>query len=294
MSRADDIAHHYDLSNDFYKLWLDDQMVYSCAYYPTGSEDINAAQIAKLDTICKKLRLAPGDTLLDVGCGWGALILHAVNKYGVTAHGITLSRNQLSHVEELIKNANISEKCRVSYTDYQHLPASEKYNKIVSVGMFEHVGKGKLPIYFEKLKSLLTPDGIFLNHGITRPRIGKRFGHSPIAKFMEEYIFPGGAVEDIGHILEALEYEFFEVHDVEQLRLHYVKTLEHWRERFTTHRAHLVTVVGEAKVRAWEIYLAGSQIAFETGGLNLYQVLVSPRQPSGKTSVPPTRNDLYR
>ena len=292
MTAPEDIAHHYDVSNDFYRLWLDERMIYSCAYFPNGHETIEQAQEAKLAHICKKLGLKKGETLLDVGCGWGALILYAVEKYGVIAHGITLSRNQYAYAQEQIARARASDRCRVSYLHYKDLPASEKYDKIVSVGMFEHVGKGKLPHYFQKMREGLSPHGIFLNHGITHNLKPDGPRPSAASRFMDKYIFPGGALEDIGSIIQLLDAEGFEIHDVEQLRPHYAKTLAHWLKRFESHLPIIVPMVGEGLARAWRLYLAGSQIAFEMGGLSVYQILVSPRQITGKSSVPLTRADI--
>lgn len=291
-SRAN-IAHHYDVSDAFYRLWLDPRLVYSCAYYRRDGDALATAQLQKLDHICRKLRLAPGDRFLDVGCGWGALLLHAAEHYGVDATGITLSMNQCAHVERAIAARGLAGRVRVELRDYADLPDEPAYDKIASIGMFEHVGLHRFGTYFGKLRSLLRPGGFVLNHGITHnPRGADSLG-SGIGAFVDEYVFPGGELAHVSTVLAAMADAGLEAIDAEALREHYAKTLWHWLERLEAGADAARREVGEERYRVWRIYLAGSAHAFERGWLSLWQVLAGRPREDGRLPHPPTRDYMY-
>jgi cyclopropane-fatty-acyl-phospholipid synthase len=288
------IAYHYDVSNAFYRLWLDERMVYSCAYFARADDTLERAQEAKLDLICRKLRLAPGEKLLDVGCGWGGLILWAAERYGVEATGITLSQRQLEHVRSEIARRNLGDRVRVELTDYRDLPADASFDKIASVGMFEHVGVARLPAYFAKLRGALKPGGFILNHGITHNGLhGESLG-SGIGEFVEDYVFPGGELTHVSTVIRAMTQAGLEAFDAEGLREHYAKTLWHWTERLEANAAAARAEVGEQRYRVWRIYMAGSAHAFERGWLSLWQVLGGRAHADGRLPHPLTREDIYR
>jgi len=282
------VTYHYNLSNDFYALWLDRRLVYSCAYFETGSEDIDAAQAKKLDYICRKLRLCPGERLLDVGCGWGGLILYAAQNFGVMARGITLSQPQAELARARIAEAGLGDRCQVEVRDYRDLGESPGFDKIVSVGMFEHVGESRLPEYFHKAWKLLRAGGVFLNHGIATSATYRRKGPS----FMDKYIFPDSGLVPLGTTVRAAESCGFEVRDIESLREHYARTLRHWLGRLETRREDAKRIAGETLYRAWRIYMAGCAHAFATGRINVYQVLFS-KPDNGNAHLPLTRADWY-
>jgi cyclopropane-fatty-acyl-phospholipid synthase len=282
------VTYHYNLSNDFYQLWLDEQMVYSCAYFEHGDESIDAAQRNKLDYICRKLRLKPGEHMLDVGCGWGGLILHAANRFGVHALGVTLSEPQAELARARINAAGLGDRCEVRVCDYRDLDDSPAYDKIVSVGMFEHVGEPRLPEYFEHVWKLLRSGGTFLNHGIAASALFRRKGLS----FIDKYVFPDGGLVPLGTTIRIAEACGFEVRDVESLREHYAGTLRHWVSRLESHYEDAKRIAGETAYRIWRIYMAGSAHAFATGRVNVYQVLFS-KPHKGKAQLPLTRADWY-
>jgi cyclopropane-fatty-acyl-phospholipid synthase len=283
------VTYHYDVSNDFYGLWLDERMVYSCAYFETTDDTLDAAQTRKLDYLCRKLRLRPGERLLDIGCGWGGLIIHAAREYGVQALGITLSKNQATLANERIVRAGLEGKCRVEVVDYRDLAASDGFDKIVSVGMFEHVGERLLPLYFQKAWHLLHPGGVFLNHGIAVRSIDPRL-KGP--NFIDRYVFPDGELVPINVTLRHAEDTGFEVRDVESLREHYTLTLRHWAHRLEIHRSEALKVVDERVYRVWRLFLQGSAHGFAAGLLNVYQVLLS-KPIEGQSGLPLTRADWY-
>lgn len=285
----DSIAHHYDLGNDFYRLWLDPQMVYSCAYFRDESQSLADAQTDKLDYICRKLRLEPGQTLLDIGCGWGALILHAARHHGVTAHGITLSEQQYQLALERIADAGLSDQVTVELRDYRDLEGAQRYDRIVSVGMFEHVGVDNFPVYFGAVRRLLKPGGLFLNHGITNDT---GWQHTPLTEFINDYVFPDGELTRISTVQAAMEDAGFEILDVESLRRHYALTLRHWVRNLEEHCDEAIAASSEATFRLWRLYMAGSAYYFDEGSLNVYQVLASPAK-EGLT-IPLRREDLYQ
>lgn len=290
----DYIQFHYDLSNDFYALFLDPEMVYSCAYYTDWNNDIAQAQLDKLEMICRKLRLKAGERFLDIGCGWGGLICHAAKNYGVTAHGITLSEEQLAFAKEKIKRLGLEDRVTVELKDYSMMTGS--FDKIASIGMYEHIGLKNIPGYMAKMQELLAPEGLFLNHAISRraPKQGwfKR-RMRPEQKAIAKYIFPGGELDDIGHSVFAMERAGFEVLDVEAWRLHYARTCKLWCERLTARREDALKYVSEEKYRIWVAYLAGVSLAFSRGTLRINQTLAS-KNAKRPPAVPPTRADLYR
>lgn len=267
------ISHHYNLGNAFYRLWLDPQMVYSCGYFRDESATLAEAQSAKLDYICRKLRLQPGEHLLDIGCGWGALILYAARHYGVHAHGITLSEEQYRFAKERIEQAKMGARVSVELCDYRELRKEPRFEKIVSVGMFEHIGVANFPTYFETVHRLLKPGGAFLNHGITNDTGWPR---TPLTEFVNDYVFPDGELTRISTVSTAMEDAGFEILDVESLRRHYALTLRCWIRNLYERRREVVAASSEAIFRLWALYMAGSAFYFDEGSLNVYQVLAAP------------------
>ena len=286
----DAIHFHYDVSNEFYALWLDRAMVYSCAYFETPGADLDAAQQAKLDHICRKLSLRPGEKFLDIGCGWGALVIHAAQRYGVYAHGVTLSEQQLKMARERIEQAGLEDRVTVELLDYRDLPGEALYDKIASVGMFEHVGLKNLPVYFATVHRLLKPRGLFLNHGITHDSEGWETSLS--TEFINRYVFPDGQLDTIGNVQRVMEQAKFEIADVEGLRPHYALTLRHWVERLEANRALALQYVNEATYRVWRLYMSACSLQFESGEIGIYQVLASKRT-AGVPDLPLTRRHLY-
>ena len=284
------MTYHYDVSNDFYALWLDEQMVYSCAYFESAEEDLDKAQTRKLDYLCRKLRLRSGERLLDIGCGWGGLAIYAAQHYSVEVLGVTLSENQASLANQRIGQARLQSHCRIEVLDYRQLNEIGRFDKLVSVGMFEHVGENQLPLYFQHAYQLLRPGGVFLNHGIAwRANEPKPNG----ANFMNRYVFPDGDLVPINTTLRCAETVGFEVRDVESLREHYAFTLGHWARRLEQHRDRGVAAVGEPTYRVWKLFLRSSIYGFASGALNLYQtLLVKPDE--GRSGLPLTRKDWYR
>jgi len=283
------IGHHYDVSNEFYRLWLGPEMVYSCAYFHDSSQSLEQAQRDKLDYICRKSRLVPGQRLLDIGCGWGALVIWAAKHYGVTAHGITLSRQQYEYARDRIQQEGLTERVTVALCDYRELSGAARYDRIVSIGMFEHVGVHQFPLYFSKVCELLKSDGLFLNHGITNDA-GWR--NTPITQFVNRYVFPDGELARIGEVNQAMEAAGFEVIDVENLRPHYALTCRHWVRSLeqASERAHELT--SDMTYRVWRLYMAGAAHYFQQGSLRLYQVLAGVADTPWR--LPLRRDGLYR
>jgi cyclopropane-fatty-acyl-phospholipid synthase len=284
------ISYHYDVSNDFYALWLDREMVYSCAYFERPQDDLDTAQEQKLDYICRKLRLQPGERLLDIGCGWGGLILHAARHYGVHALGITLSQQQLALAKDRIQREGLSERCEARLLDYRELNDPGGYDKLASVGMVEHVGEANLPEYFRRAFRLLRPGGVFLNHGIGVPEIRPAV---PRPSFVDLYVFPDGELVPIGIMTRAAEQAGFEVRDVENLREHYALTLKHWVRGMEEHADQTRRLVDEVTYRIWRLHMAGSAYYFERGRLDLYQTLLVKSE-QGQSGLPLTREDWYK
>ncbi len=287
-SRAS-IAHHYDVGNDFYRLWLDPEMVYSCAYFRDSGQSLAAAQCDKLDYLCRKLRLAPGQTLLDIGCGWGALVCWAARHYGVQAHGITLSEQQYTYALDRVRGEGLEGRVRVEMRDYRDLPGDAPlYDRVVSVGMFEHIGVANFPVYFNTVKRVLTPDGLFLNHGITNDT---RWRETPLTRFVNRYVFPDGELARISDVVDAMEQAGFEIIDVEGLRRHYALTLRRWVQALEAHYTQAVALVGEARYRVWRLYMAGAAYYFEEGSSGVHQVLAG--HVGAPMAIPLRRDDLY-
>ncbi len=289
----DYIQFHYDLSNDFYRLFLDERMQYTCAYFPDWSASLDTAQEAKLDMICRKLRLQPGETFLDIGCGWGGLLIWAAGKYGVKAHGVTLSQEQYELATERVRAAGLQDQVTIEIRDYGDVDGT--FDKVASIGMFEHVGIDNHPAYFGKIRSLLRPRGLLLNHAITRrgkPSLKAFRKQKKEYRAITDYIFPGGEVDHIGHSLTMLESHGFEVHDVENWREHYALTTDHWCRRLYENRDAAIDMIGPEKVRLWLLYLAGVSLGFKRGSINIFQTIAS-RRTKGPSGLPPTRADLY-
>ncbi len=284
------VTYHYDLSRDFYSLWLDKRMVYSCACFSSPDEDLETGQERKLDIICRKLRLRQGERLLDIGCGWGGLLMHAVRHYGVEGVGITLSRPQAEFAGERIREEGLSGRCRIEVRDYREMEGTALFDKISSIGMFEHVGASRLPEYFRRAFRLLRPGGAFLNHGIARnPSYPDPGGPS----FSDYYVFPDGDLLPLSMTLRTAEEAGFEVRDVESLREHYVLTLNHWARRLEAHADMARRIVGEKTYRIWRIYLHGAAHTFAVGKNNVYQALLL-RPDEGRSGLPLSREDWYR
>ncbi|MFI5446713.1 class I SAM-dependent methyltransferase [Polaromonas sp. UC242_47] len=285
---AQQIQFHYDVSDDFYALWLDPRRVYSCAYYRSSDMTLAQAQEAKLDHICRKLMLQPGERFLDIGAGWGGLLLWAAEHYGVDATGITLSKNQHAHVQRLIKEKGLQNRVRIELRDYREQDESRPFDKISSVGMFEHVGRANMTGYFSKIHRLLAPGGLVLNHGITAGGLDNMQLGAGMGDFIEKYIFPGGELLHVSDVLTHLARSGLEMVDTENLRPHYARTLWDWSDTLEAKLGEaqqvLSATAGEARaektLRAYRLYLAGSAMSFEQGWLGLHQMLAT--RPSGE------------
>ena len=280
------VTYHYDASNEFYRLFLDSRMVYSCAYFASPDEPLETAQERKLDYVCRKLRLRPGERLLDIGCGWGALIVHAASRYGVVADGITLSEQQAEVARARIREAGLEERCTVRIADYRDLDAAGTYDKLASVGMFEHVGEAAMDAYFRQALRLLKPGGAMLNHAIAGTGPDGLHGQS----FADRWVFPDHEVLPIHVALRGAELAGFEVRDVENLRQHYALTLRHWLRHLETRRADAIHAASEPIWRAWRLVFAAAAYKFDAGKLNLYQTLLVKR---GARGAPLMRSDWY-
>ena len=284
------IAFHYDVSNDFYALWLDAQRVYSCAYFEQSDETLDQAQENKLEHICKKLRLQTNEHLLDIGCGWGALICWAAEHHGVHAHGITLSRNQFEFVRQRILNQGLQSRVTVELRDYRDLEGEAIYDKVSSIGMLEHVGLTNMPTYLAAVHRVLRPGGVFLNHGITHDEEG--WNCTVATEFINRYVFPDGEFDCVSNIQLGMERAGFEIQDVEALRRHYALTLRHWVTRLEQNRDAALREVDEPTYRIWRLYMALCAREFEAGGTGIYQILATKR--GRDTQLPLTRADLYQ
>ncbi|BBO19878.1 MAG: cyclopropane-fatty-acyl-phospholipid synthase [Rhodocyclaceae bacterium] len=288
---AEAIAYHYDVSNAFYRLWLDEEMVYSCAYFRSPDDSLEQAQRAKIDHILAKLRLAPGQRLLDIGCGWGALVMRAAEKYGARAVGITLSRNQHDLARSRVAAAGLADRVDIRLQDYRDV--KETFDRVVSVGMLEHVGLKNLRGYFAKTRALLADGGVCLNHGITSTDPDSAESPFGGGEFIERYVFPHGELPHIGFLLKEMAAAGLEATDVENLRRHYALTARHWSRRFERNGARLREMVGEKRYRIWRAYLAGCAYGFEQDWIALHQVVaVKAGDPRGNP-LPLTRDYMY-
>jgi cyclopropane-fatty-acyl-phospholipid synthase len=302
-SRRNDAAAvraHYDVSNEFYQLWLDSSMTYSCAYFPTGTEGIDEAQQHKIDHICRKLRLGRGDHVLDIGCGWGGLLRRVAARYGATGVGVTNSPAQHGYACERAAASALDGRVEFRLQDYRDIQGSGLFDRIVSVGMYEHVGLRNLPIYFATIARLLRPGGTLLNHGIVTTDHGGRVHWRPGSAFISRYVFPGGELPNLSCVLSRIATCRLETVDVEDLRPHYARTLRIWSQRFEAKRDEVIAVAGEERYRVWRVYLAGMAHAFERGWLSVVQVLAykplsgraAPRPWSRAYQYAPSRETL--
>ena len=287
------IRHHYDVGDDFFALWLDPRRVYSCAYFRRPDDTLELAQEQKLDHICRKLMLKPGERLLDIGCGWGALVMWAAERYKVHATGITLSQNQYEYASKAIRDAGLGDLCEVKLMDYRDIAEEAPYDKISSVGMFEHVGRKNLPVYFSKIFRLLKAGGLVMNHGITLNSVeGQELG-SEIGSFIDEYVFPGGELTHVSRVIAEMAEQGLESWDVESLRPHYARTLWNWVERLESRQDLALAAVGEKVYRIWRIYMAGSAHSFERGWMSVYQILAGKPLSDGSLGAASTREYIY-
>jgi cyclopropane-fatty-acyl-phospholipid synthase len=294
------VRHHYDLNTNFFALWLDKRMVYSCSYFPTGKESLDESQEKKLELICRKLRLREGERLLDLGCGFGGLVMFAAEHFGVRAMGITLSEQHGLVAQKRIAEAGLGDRCRVEIMDYRNLSSAEPFDKIAAVGITEHVGEVRLPDFFRRVYSLLKPGGLFLNHCICWPGDSKRWRraltqyHFLPQNFILRYVFPDLDMVPVDVLLRAGGRAGFEVRDVENLRPHYAVTLRHWFDRLNANWGRAVAEVGEPTARVYRAYLAYCSYAFAVGKHNLMHALFARPHPDGRVDLPPSRADLYR
>lgn len=287
------IEYHYDVSDDFYALFLDPAKVYSCGYYRSDDDSLATAQVQKLDHILTKLRVKPGERLLDIGCGWGALILRAAQKYGAHATGITLSKNQFAAARESIRCAGLEDRCKVVLGDYREFGRSAAFEKISSVGMFEHVGLRNLPEYFRRINTLLTEDGLALNHGITTSDPDSGWMGLGAGEFIDRYVFPEGELPHISLAVAEMARAGLEVYDVESLRRHYARTCLAWSENLEANRERAASIAGDKRYRIWQIYLVGCAFGFANGWMNIYQVLAGKADNSAARAMPMTREYMY-
>jgi cyclopropane-fatty-acyl-phospholipid synthase len=291
------ISYHYDVGNAFYRLWLDERMVYSCAYFRTGEETLDEAQRAKLDHICRKLRLVPGERLLDVGCGWGGLVIHAAQHYGVSAVGITLSKEQHALATERIRALGLDDRVTIELLDYRALPerfGRESFDKAASIGMFEHVGLKNLSQYFATVAAMVRDRGLFLNHGITASDVDNRPLGSGASEFIERYVFPHGELPHLHLAVREMSAAGFEVVDIESLRPHYARTLALWSRRLEGRLDEAARLVSDRTLRIWRVYLAGCSHGFAQGWTSVHQLLGSVQRAPGTTGLPLTRDWIYR
>ncbi|HYD82000.1 MAG TPA: cyclopropane-fatty-acyl-phospholipid synthase family protein [Paucimonas sp.] len=287
---AEAIRYHYDVSNDFYRAWLDPDMVYSCAYFENGDEDLATAQRKKIDHILTKLRVRPGDRLLDIGCGWGALVLRAAEKFGARCVGITLSQNQYALAKERVQRAGLADRIDIRIEDYRDV--SGKFDRITSVGMFEHVGLKNLTLYFRRISALLADDGVAMNHGITSTDAGSGATAYGAGDFIDEYVFPHGELPHISLVLRTMQEGGLEAIDIESLRRHYAKTCGMWADNFELHSDRIRSLVDDKRFRIWRVYLAGSAYAFEQDWISLYQV-VCVKAGCSPAAIPWSRRYMY-
>jgi len=287
---AEAISHHYDVSNDFYALFLDPLMVYTCAYYRDPDGKLEQAQADKLDLVCRKLRLQRGESVLDIGCGWGAFSIWATQHYGVKAHGVTLSKAQAEWAAARIAREGLADRCLVEYRDVRDLPEGARYDKIAAIGVIEHVGISNYPSFFGRVRQMLNDGGLYLNHGIHHEFHWRRTSQTD---FLYRNVFPNGDLSGVTETLTEMERAGWELLDVENLRLHYARTCRQWAERLQGHAGEARAIVGERIYRTWLLYLTCSSVAFEAGSIGLYQVLMQKQWDRTRGSRPGTREDIY-
>ena len=302
-STASEIRFHYDVGNDFYALWLDKRMLYTCAYYKKETDDLDTAQLNKVDHICRKLRLKPGERYLDIGCGWGGLVMHAVEKYGVIGTGITLSAAQAEWAQRRIAEKGIGDRCKVVVMDFRDLPADERFDKISSVGVTEHVPEDQQPAYFARAFEALEPAGLMMNHCEVSTRTARRT-HTVSEKFsrwlwkrdrfIDTYVFPDAKLVSLASVIRAAEKVGFEVRDVESLREHYAMTLRAWLRGLEHRKTDAIRLVGERTYRVWKLYMSAAAFGFHSAGLNLAQTLLAKPDASGNSDMPLTRDYMYQ
>jgi cyclopropane-fatty-acyl-phospholipid synthase len=282
------IAHHYDVSNDFYRIVLGPSLTYSCAVWDSPAVGLEAAQAAKYELICRKLDLQPGMRLLDVGCGWGGMVIHAAREHGVRAVGVTVSRRQAELAEKRVAEAGLTGTVDIRLQDYRDVDDGP-YDAISSIGMFEHVGLAQLETYFDRLHSLLRPGGRLLNHGISRPGTAKRRAptHFRRRSFIDRYVFPDGELHEVGSVVSAMQRQGFEVRHVESLREHYALTLRAWVANLEGDWDRAVQLAGEGRARVWRLYMAACAVTFEDGHTQIHQALAT--KPAGGDSGMPLR-----
>jgi cyclopropane-fatty-acyl-phospholipid synthase len=291
-SRARDaaaIAHHYNVGNEFYRLVLGQTMTYSCAYFEREDSTLDDAQEAKYELISRKLDLQPGMRLLDVGCGWGGMVMHAARHHGVNAVGVTLSSAQQELAAKRVAEAGLADQVEVRFQDYRDVDDGP-YDAISSIGMFEHVGLEMLGEYFGRLYSLLRPRGRLLNHAISRPPDGGGRPRFDRHSFIDHYVFPDGELHEVGAMVTAMQRQGFEVRDVESLREHYALTLRAWVDNLESRWDEAVAIAGEARARIWKLYMAASAINFEANRTQLHHVLGVKTDDRGVSAVAPTRH----
>ena len=301
-STGSEIRFHYDVGNEFYALWLDPSMLYTCAYYKEESDDLATAQINKLNHICRKLRLKPGERLLDIGCGWGGLVMHAAENYGVQATGITLSAAQAEWAQKRIAEKGLGGSCKVEVKDFRDLPLTARFDKVSSVGVTEHVPERQQAAYFARALQALEPGGLFLNHcevsiraARRTNRLGERFSRWLWRRdqFIDRYVFPDAKLVPLASVIRSAESAGFEVRDVESLREHYMMTLRAWERGLERRKAEAIRLVGERTYRVWRLYMSAGAFGFRSGGLNIVQALLARPDSAGRSNLPLTREDVY-
>jgi len=279
------ISHHYDVGNDFYRLVLGETMTYSCGYFDSVDTSLDEAQTAKYDLVCRKLGLVSGMRLLDIGCGWGSMAIHAASHYGVDVVGVTLSQEQVELAQERVAQAGLADRIEIRYQDYRDI-GDGPYDAISSIGMFEHVGLSRIEEYFTSIKGILIPGGRFLNHAISRP---SGSGSLPKRSFVARYVFPDGELHEVGRVITRMQDLGFEVRDVESIREHYAATLRHWVANLESSWSNAVAMVGANRARIWRLYMAASVINFKANRASIHQVLAVNTPDNGNSKMPPTR-----
>ncbi|GAB3404553.1 cyclopropane-fatty-acyl-phospholipid synthase family protein [Massilia agilis] len=287
---AEAIRYHYDVSNEFYQAFLDPNMVYSCAYFETGEEDLATAQVRKIDHILNKIGLQQGHTLLDIGCGWGALAIRAAQR-GARCIGVTLSENQAALARERVERLGLSSQVEIRLQDYRDVEG--QFDRITSVGMFEHVGIDNLPAYFGRINQLLAPNGVVMNHGITTTDIDSRSTPYGGGEFIDKYVFPHGELAHLSTVIQTMQQGGLEVRDVENLRRHYARTCATWSENFENNSERIRALTDQKHYRIWRVYLAGCAYAFSHDWISLYQI-VCGKAGQDPAMMPWSRRYMYQ